>query len=205
MCSLRRSWTCQQSSLIVSSLKCYLIVLTNYSLALFATPFFSLHLAFIFSPFHPTFLPFFLFKPNPFMRIRGPCAWEKVRRLLALSLANHTTLHWLRLTNGNVGFLIICFLFVRFCFLPYFLSFSALYLSLSPHFPMDGSYLPKIAVLFCRSVIWSLHLIFLEDLWLFLKLSIYLLVKSNPPFTHPYDIFCFFSVFLLNRKINKWS
>ncbi len=42
MCSLRRSWTCQQSSLIVSSLKCYLIVLTNYSLALFATPFFSL-------------------------------------------------------------------------------------------------------------------------------------------------------------------
>ncbi len=62
----RRSWTCEQSSLFVSSLKCYLIILTNNSLALFATPFFSLHLAFICSPFHPTFLPFFLFKPNPF-------------------------------------------------------------------------------------------------------------------------------------------
>lgn len=72
MCSPRRSWTCEQSSLIVSSLKCYLIVLTNNSLALFATPFFSLHLAFIFSPFHPTFLPFFLFKPNPFYAHQRP-------------------------------------------------------------------------------------------------------------------------------------
>jgi len=73
------------------------------------------------------------------MHVRGPCTWEKVRRLLALSLAKRTTLHWLRLTNGNVGFLIICFLFDVFIRV-----FTLLFSS----FAMDATSVPKLAM-FC--------------------------------------------------------
>lgn len=120
MCSQKRFWTCRGLLWLCVTWLFFLIIL----LLSLPPPSFlcTLHLFFFTLSSYISF-PFSCSNRTAFMRFRGPCAQEKVRRLLALYLANHTTLPWLRLTNGNVGFLIICFLFVGFFFIPFFSLF----------------------------------------------------------------------------------